>query len=251
MAESRPYASAPIIEAIIDLRVSPRIDLSADDVDDVHRGEEEAYPQREDTIEAVGIMELGAGGAATASARQSRTGSKFSSEDGRYVWQARLDGFTMSRLAPYEHWTPFRDEARRLWTIYRERLEPEAVTRVAIRNVNRIDIPVSDATRSLDLHDYFRTLPDISPDLPQSIDQFFLRLSIPCESVHGKALINQTIVPPPGEGVISVVLDIDLFCSESIPSDDEGIWRLFEQLREAKNEIFEACITPKTRELFD
>ena len=47
----------------------------------------------------------------------------------------------------------------------------------------------------------------------------------------------------------SVALDIDLFRAEDLPDDDGQRRRLFEELRCRKNEVFEACITEKTREL--
>ncbi|MDA0284949.1 MAG: TIGR04255 family protein [Planctomycetota bacterium] len=251
MTELRHYTNAPITEAIIDLRVTPRDGLTLADVDSIHEGLEDDYPDREDTIEAVGIMEVRAGVGASASARQSRTGSKYRSADGKYIWQIRLDGSTFTRLAPYESWEPFRDEAHRLWKLYRDKVSPKAITRLAVRYINRVDIPVSCPDESVDLQEYFRTSPEISSDLPQRLNQFFLRLAIPYAPVGGTAVINQTIIPPPKEGVVSVVLDIDLVRSEGVPYTDSEIWTIFESLHDGKNDIFEACITPKTRKLFD
>ena len=46
--------------------------------------------------------------------------------------QARANGFTAHRLAPYEGWETFRHEARRLWDVYRQTVRPK-VARVAVR----------------------------------------------------------------------------------------------------------------------
>ena len=46
--------------------------------------------------------------------RQEQNGYIFASSDERQIFQARLDGFSFSRLAPYDRWETFRDEARRL-----------------------------------------------------------------------------------------------------------------------------------------
>jgi len=245
MSTSRHYPKAPITEAIIDLRVQPRADLKTDELDSVRSGEESMYPNRGMTYEALGMMEVRVGVSASASARQDQTGFKFTTADGKYIWQCRRNGFTFSRLSPYESWEPFRDEARRLWGLYRERLKPLAVQRLAVRYINRLDIPAE----RIDIKDYFRTMPEVSPDLPQALAGFFMQLRIPHEDLFSEMLVNQTIVPPSQPNMVSFILDIDLFRTADVPTDEEAVWRFFEQLHVRKNEVFEACITDRTREL--
>jgi uncharacterized protein (TIGR04255 family) len=56
-------------------------------------------------------------------------------------------------------------------------------------------------------------------------------------------------VPPPQTGLVSVVLDIQFVSGNNVPSEEDGIWQTFEQLRTKKNDVFEACITDAAREL--
>ena len=98
---------------------------------------------------------------------------------------------------------------------------------------------------------YFRTSPEISPDLPQRLMSFFMQLRIPQDDLETQALINQTAMPPPRDGIVAILLDIDLFRESDLPKDETGLWNLFEKLHVRKNEVFEACITDKTRELFN
>ena len=247
MDTTRRYANAPITEAIIELRVDPRADLSFDDLQTLRPAMEESYPTMTPTHAATGLMEVRPGASASASASHQQTGLKFLTTDEKCICQFRKIGMVFSRLAPYERWEPFRDEARRLWTMYREMTQPRRVTRLAVRYINRIDIP----NHSVDLKQYFRTSPEISSDLPQNLTGFFMQLRIPQEDLDGQVLINQTIIPPDREGVISVVFDLDLFRAEDIPEGEEEIWSFFETLHARKNEVFEACITDKTRKLFD
>src|SRR5207253_4384748 len=99
-------------------------------------------------------------------------GYTFTSSDGLQAFQSRLDGFTFSRLAPYNGWESFCSEARRLWNIYREVTQPQAVTRAAVRYINRLDLPLPIR----DLKDYLRTVPEVSPDLPQGLSGYFMQL---------------------------------------------------------------------------
>ncbi len=209
----------------------------------VRAGEEAAYPGVRKLKVAHGHVELG--DRVSASASQEQTGFAFVSEDQRQVFQTRFDGFTFSRLAPYGTWEPFRDEARRLWTLYRERVNPVEVTRLAVRYINRFDLPGTE----VEMKEYFRTTPEISPDLPQVLSEFFMQVLFAQEDLRGHVLISQTIIPPATPDVMSVVLDIDLFRMADVPNDENAIWRFFEQLRERKDEIFEACITERAREL--
>ncbi|MBX3439830.1 MAG: TIGR04255 family protein, partial [Planctomycetaceae bacterium] len=181
-----------------------------------------------------------------ASASQSPIGFLFMSQDEKQIFQARLDGFTMSRLAPYESWDPFCCEARRLWELYRNEVRPEQVLRLAVRYINRIDIP----TPFDDLSQYLRTFPEISRDLPQALSGLFMRLTIPQPDIESVVLLNEVLIEPAKPEVASVILDIDLIRETTPPQDDERIWTFVEVLRQRKNEVFEACITDKARELF-
>jgi len=239
------YEQAPITEAIIDLRVASREGLELDQLRILASDATEEYATVEQTIEAMGFLQVQPGVSASASARQKQTGFKFTDGDKKQVLQRRFDGFTFSRLAPYERWQPFRDQAKSLWNQYRETVEPAAITRLAVRYINRIDIP-----EPCELKDYFRTSPEVSEDLPQQLAGFFMQLRLHLDDIESELLVNQTITNPPREGVISVILDLDLFRKDNVMQDESQIWDFFETLHLRKNSVFEACITEKTRELF-
>ena len=236
------YDKAPITEAIIDIHVKPH-GLTLSQLEKSLDGEDERYPIAKPLVKFHGYMEIGERTATET--KQEQIGFVRKDEAEKQVSQFRLDGFTFSRLTPYESWEPFRDEAKRLWCLYRERTAPVEITRVAVRYVNRFDIPGTQ----IELKDYFRTSPEISPDLPQSLAGFFMRIMIPQDDLKAQLLINETIIPPPAPGLVSIVLDIDLFRDKDVPNSEAEIWSLLEQLRTRKNEVFKACITERTERL--
>ena len=238
------YAKAPIAEAIIDLRVRPKDSAQLDDLESLCRSLKAEYPKMENLAVAMGTLEIG-DSSATASAVQERVGFSITSGDGRYILQARTEGFALSRLAPYETWEPFRDEAKKLWELYRQFAKPEEVKRLALRYINRFDIPGD----MVELTDYFRTGPELSPAIAQPMAGFFLRILVPQDDIHCNLLINQTIIKPATPGATSIILDIDLFRDFDVPRDEYSLWTAFEGLRDRKDEVFEACITDRTREL--
>lgn len=239
------YPKAPITEALIDIQVELPEGTKVADLQKVHVGLEAAYPTKKNRILGEIQAQVGDEGT-TAAARSKHLGYVFTSADATQVFQARLDGFTMSRLAPYKHWEPFRDEAKRLWNVYRSVARPVKVTRLAVRYINRLDLPLPVG----DLKDYLRTVPEVSPDLPQNLAGYFMQLRIPLDDIGALLVLNQAIIDPAKPGVVSVVLDNDIFRVDDFGMDEGAIWGFLEELRKRKNAVFEASIEDKARELF-
>lgn len=238
------YPKAPITEAVIGLLVDLPPGVSVDALKQAHKGEEARYPIVEPLMSNVGQMVFGP--QASASASSTPTGFLFRSADKKQIYQARLDGFTISRLAPYGRWEEFCPEGRRLWNIYRSVAQPSKVVRVAVRYINRINIPLPVN----DFGDYLRTVPQVSADLPQGLSGYFMQLTLLLPDIKGYAIINETIIEPASPSVLSMVLDIDIFRTQDLPSAENDLWALLEQFRHVKNNVFEACITDKARGLF-
>ena len=182
---------------------------------------------------------------------QSATGEPdgylFTSVDGRQVVQARLDGFTFSRLKPYDKWTTLRDEAQELWQHYVRIASPETVTRVALRYINRIEIPIP----MRDFKDYILTTPEIAPDLPQGLGSFFMRLVIPDPKAQAVAIVTETMEPiDESRNRLPLIFDIDVFRMAAFNIQDNAMWEAFEYLHYLKNDIFFKSITLKAKELF-
>jgi uncharacterized protein (TIGR04255 family) len=237
------YPNAPITEAVIDIQVAPQVNLDA--LEKSHIGEA-GYPTIEKLNAASGQMTFGPDANAFAAATSQPFGYLYRSLDQLQIYQARSNGFTFSRLGRYPHWNAIRAEAQRLWEKYRAAAHSSEITRVAVRYVNRIDIPLPFNSFT----DYLRTVPQLSPDLPMGLSGYFMQLVIHLAEINGDGIINQTIIEPAKPGVVSVVLDIDIFRTIEIPQSEAELWNLFEDLREQKNKVFEACITDEARRLF-
>lgn len=237
------YSKAPITEALLDIQVETPEGLTPLALVRCQDPVRDEYPTQRGLKAAFAHLEFGQ--ELSASTRSQDLGYAFVSDDGKQLFQVRTSGFTANRLAPYSSWKDFSNEARRLWKIYLETAKPRRVTRIALRYINRIDIPQPVA----ELKDYFNTLPDVAPKLPQSIAGFFMQIMLPLPDAKAMVNIVETLVEPPVPGVISVLLDLDLFRTAELPNTEEGLWDVFEILRVHKNEVFRACITEKTEEM--
>jgi len=237
------YSKAPITEAILDIQVEAPSGLAPLSLAACQDSVRTDYPTKRELKAAFAQFEMGPQLAASATSQD--LGFAFINPDGKQLFQVRTNGFTANRLAPYSRWETFSEEARKLWKIYREVAKPTRITRIALRYINRFDIPVSP----VELKDYFHTSPEVERGLPQSIAGFFMQILLPLEDVKSSVTIVETIVEPPQRGIVVVVLDLDLFRTEELPESDEELWKLFEVLRVKKNVVFDTCITEKTKEL--
>lgn len=243
----RHYPNAPITEAVIDLSVQRSDSLTLERLEAIR---DDGYPQKEPLI----LNQVQFTGTA-ATTTQEELGWRFRSADGLYVYQARLNGFGTSRLAPYENWQAFSVEARRLWNRYREAAGQQLINRLGIRYINRIDVPLPLD----DFAEYLLTAPLVSPHLPQGLSHYVMNLTIPIDE-QVVAVVTQAILPQDvsgnisstrgGDPVVSILLDIDVAQTRQLPPRDDLVWERFEYLRKVKNHVFESCITDRTRELF-
>jgi uncharacterized protein (TIGR04255 family) len=169
--------------------------------------------------------------------------------DGLRIIQSRLNGFAYSALAPYDRWETFSAEALEHWRDYQRVARPTKLTRIGVRYINKIDIPSS----SIEIKDYLRTAVDVAPYLPQLVAGYFFQIVVPLSHFDASATITSTILPPPAQDATSLILDIDTWrlvdMTLSVTDSSEGISQVLDTLREAKNYVFEACITDATRGL--
>jgi len=238
------YKNAPITEALIDIRVLLPAEFGFEELQGIRQFVVDKYP-REETFT---MATISFGPEVQASTEQKKLGLKFWGAGDKQVFQARVDGFTFSRLQPYETWEQLRDEARRLWDVYRGFAKPTRITRVAVRYINQLNLPGN----RVEPEDYLRTFPFLTPDLPQELRDFgpfVMSLNLAQPDLKGTLVINEASARPQKPDTLSIILDIDLFVERPDLVDEESLWKLLQQLRERKNLYFEACITDKTREL--
>lgn len=244
------YKRAPIIEAILELRVEPREQPLADVLSSIQRMLSEA-PMYQAGLERfqfeTGLIADSQGIQTTG--KRTHIGYEFRRLDNQRVIFGHLDRFVFSWLKPYSEWTDFVTEAEAIWLLYRQAVGVEKVVSAGVRFVNRIDVP----SAGIEIKDYLRTSVDISPYLPQSISSLFLQVGVPMESHNAVATITSTIVSPPDPGITSLILDIDTVTELDLATETDGfdntLSQTLETLRDAKNLVFEACITDGTRGL--
>jgi uncharacterized protein (TIGR04255 family) len=248
MAKPRHLEHAPITEALIDIKVTPRDGLTFTGLQKAIGAADSSYYVKNPISEGTFALTLAPEGNPQTTADSAQVGLRLHSADEKYVAQFRLAGFTLSRLPPYEKWENLIDETRRLWAIYVESLAPTRVVRVATRFINNLQLPLEPGA-SFQL--YVNKLIDVPDEAPQAVEAFLQRFRLVDIESGSRVVVTLALdglkagVPAP------VILDVDAFNAANFKPMDEAIWRALEKLRDLKNRSFFGTITERTAEMYE
>lgn len=245
MAEYQVLRNAPIVEAVIDIRVKVKEDLLLEQLSELDSAISKEYPEKKERYKWEGKLEFKKGASPISTTTETIDGYMFISSDQKQIFQATLDGFTFSRLKPYETWEHFRDEAHRLWKLYRDVAFPE-ITRVALRYINKMEFPLPIK----DFSDYLTAPPIVPEGLPQGVSSFLTRVVIHEPEMDAAAIITQSLEQLVTPNLLPIILDIDVFKQKTEGIKEDEAWELLERLRHFENKIFFKSITEKAKEVF-
>lgn len=249
MVEVKHLNNAPITEAIIDFRVKLPVAFKVEAFLELKETIGNRFPKVQERKLFSSKLRFEKGEPQPLSSEYHGVqGYFFSPEDEKNVAQFRIDGFTFSRLKPYTDWGHLFNEAKELWKIYSGVTQPEAVTRLAVRYINHIDIPIPID----DLADYLTAPPKIPNNIHGVISGFLSKVIVydpvtdtATNIVHALEKSNKP------DKHITIVLDIDSYKMGDFNIDDGEIRNIFEKLHNIKNNIFFNSITNKTVRLFE
>jgi len=247
MPEFETFPKAPITEALIDVRVVMEDDFAVENLKPLIEELSGEFPINEDRIEQTHKIEVKEDGEIARPQSESRhLGSILYPEDRLSAVQVRINGFTFSKMKPYQDWDQLRDNARRLWERYREVVRPKSVVRIASRFINRIELPTG-----ADFDDYFTTGVRLADGIPQELTKLFFRAEIPNREHQFQAIVTMTLGRvEPGSDTFPFLFDIDVFKEVDLDPSDNEIWATFENIRLFKDQIFHQSITEQAKELF-
>jgi len=240
----------PIREALIDIRVKVPSGFDIYHLNDLDDKIRDTFPTKQEQTPPQIKLEIKPGAESSQSLQSIATrpgGFRYFSQGKDKIFQARIDGFTLNKLPPYTTWEELRDEAKRLWLLYKEVASPEVITRVALRYINNLNLPAPIR----DFGDYLAVPPVMPEDLPQGLNGFLIRMNAHVPDFEGNAIITQALEPVPSERTrIPVILDIDVFKEKVSGINESEVWEILEALRHFKNKVFFAFITDKLKEIY-
>ncbi len=249
MVNGEPYPhlpNAPIVEAVIDWRTKPGPNVVLTELR--RHALERIAPQYGFLDEQRGfqlVVQQMAGQAQQISTDLGVQGYRFSSADKLQIATFKPDGFSFSRLKPYIEWNSVFAEADRLWNIYRSIAQPEEVSRIATRYVNRILFPLPITEFS----EYLNAPPAIPPGAPPVLTSSLSRVTLHEPPTGISANVTQ-VIEGPVEGRLPFILDIDPYIAQSMNPNAPDITSKFAALRAMKNRMFFAALTNAAINMF-
>ena len=249
MAHIRPLAHAPIVEAVVDLRVQTTEGMTSERLDKALEGLNFGYHKKGPILRGsfgflINPQETPA---AQQTVETTIVGVRLHSADEKYVAQFTTDGFSLSRLAPYESWDALIAEARRVWTVYQQCVAPSRIHRTATRFINNLRLPLKQGER---FEKYLVGLPVMPPEYPQTVSSFLQRFVIIDEQCGATGILTQALDQFVADNPLPVILDIDVSKETKFTPDSQEVWNFLTELRGLKNRFFFGALTEEAMELY-
>ena len=235
---------APIKEAIIDLRLNSNIGIGQ--LDSLKDSLPEGYSELKPTFRQ-GVHLAFNDGVIETKEQRSQQGYRSDQTERGFVAQFHENGITVSKLPPYTEWSDFKREARTLWDIYKTILGKVELSRIAVRYINEIHLPLTDG--KLDFDQYLTNCPKIPIGMPDILVNFLSRIAVPYDKLDALALVTLSL----GDGnrdFFPLTLDIDVYRNQKLDLPEREIWALFDELRAIKNQAFSGSITETTKAIY-
>lgn len=244
--EKITIVNPPITEALLDIRVNLPKETTLETLLSFQNEIKEDFPNKKERH--MGTFQIRTGAAPEIFASSDRIdGYMFFAPDNQKIVQTRLDGFTFNKLKPYSKWETFSQEAKYLWDHYVKIAKPINIVRLALRYINRIEIPLPFG----DFKEYILTNPEIAPGISQGLAEFFMQLVIPNADIQATAIVTETIEKINDKSkVLPLIFDIDVGKNIILEPKSDEIWNIMDDLRNFKNQIFMSSVTDKTKGLF-
>ncbi len=169
------------------------------------------------------------------------TGMVYTSTDEKESVQARSDGFSYSRQAPYEGWDAFLPGVQGAWEAFKAVVSPVVPRQISVKYVNSITFPLGVPLREL-----FNTYP-AAPDPNQLFDAISMFYRVSLSEVPGLRLSVRMTNLPIGDSNGHMLLDNTF---QFATADERQIWPLMPLLRKIKNDIFESQLMPVLKDKF-
>jgi uncharacterized protein (TIGR04255 family) len=182
------------------------------------------------------------------SSRRAVQALQFLKDDEKQLVQARRQGFSFNRLAPYSSLDDYLSEIQRTWEIFTVISFPVQIRVVRLRYINRILLPFVGGP--IDLENYLKAGPRMQGEDKLRLTGFVNQqtaLELGTEYQANIVLASQ----PPENDKLPIILDI---CVASAKSAEPKDWPLIlgeiQSLRSLKNRIFKNTLTPLCLNLF-
>jgi uncharacterized protein (TIGR04255 family) len=248
MATVRHLRNAPISEALVDIRMATDASLDRSALKPLEEELRARFPKIQEKRGFLAEFRVEEGKLGVPSARDMGfQGLRLTSDDGTRVVQFRPDGFTLNNVGAYVGGDPLLKEALEIWGRFAARAHPKTVTRVALRYLNRLELPFREGD---DFHRFLVAPPELPVGSPQRVSGFLSRV-IAIDEMGASAIITQKLEETTQpQRVPTVIIDIDVFRGGDFGIDSDDLKPILEELRQIKNRAFFSLLTEEAVKMY-
>jgi uncharacterized protein (TIGR04255 family) len=243
----RIYKNPPILEALCEFQFEPSQPWDMTIPGLFYREVESEFPKRRQFNPLQVSFQAEVQGRSIQNVASNVDRMHFVREDERALIQVGPDLVAVNHFKPYTNWENFKQMIERSLEVYSRVANPEAINRIGLRYINRLEFPAQSA---VEIERFLLAVPTVPSEVPQVFTSWAQRVEIPFLDASGLLVLQSRSMLDEDQEGIAFLLDLDFVTqqSEAVKLDSAMAW-----VEGAHNEIeeaFEACITPEARRLF-
>jgi len=241
------YSHPPILEAVIAINFLQPI--ANNDLFKIEKKLKKNYDASDTQSNVTMEVRVDSGSEPEFTQRIQQNGLRFSSADMTQTLHIWPEMFLVSQRAPYLGWDSFKERFLRDWGIFIKSNPNKEISQIGMRYINRIDVPLKNESESINPEEFLT----INPTLPKALSEiknFSIQTVLELTDIKSQLKLSSQSVPSPILRFSSLLLDIDIIKNQDLPKSPKALIAYLDAARDKKNEIFEMCVTEKSRVLF-
>lgn len=245
--EIKNLKNPPIVEAVIEIRFNPNKNVTLDKLKDFATSISNKFPKIEPVQNQSFEFKYSSEEGPKHNFEIQPSGFRLKNVSDNRVIIAAIDKFTFSFLVPYTSWSDFKSEAEKFYKTYLKYVPQNEITRIGMRYINKINLPLRD---DFQFETFIKTFPPLPKheELPNAVLNFETIIVLPHEEINCDSKVRQVHLAierdDKNDKILPFVLDVDVYHKKSVEvQDDQYIWQLFDKMRVKKNAIFFGTFT--------
>jgi len=243
----RKYHNPPIIQAVCEFQFIPSGEWDWTIPGLVYQQIEKEFPQKRQEKALEITIEAQQQGAVAQNVGSSLSKMQFLRPDNSAMVQVGPNLLAVNAMRPYPGWETLRDLIERQFRIYSNIANPKGYRRIGLRYINQVVLP----TLRIEMTDYFNYYPHLPETVEQLHGPFAMRVLHLYENGRDTLNLQMAHSSAPSTENLAIALDLDYSVSQAGEIElSKGIeW--VDQAHERIEQMFEACITDRTRALLE
>lgn len=243
------YNNPPIIESICEIKFTEDTPWDMTVPGLIFEDIKAQYPEKEQrTTQEISISTLGKDQGKSLPQLKRQDFAIFLTVDKKSQIHVGPRTLLVSRLKPYPTWDDFKSQIDYAFEKLSGRVDLRGTQRIGLRYINKIEIPTE--TNSVNLERYFEFRPFCGAKLPQLHGNFIVGCVFPFSQERDLCRVELTSAVSEREDSMAFILSIDYFLNRprSVPVRETMNW--VENAYGEIKRLFEGCILPPLREIF-